>query len=111
MAKRKITQKNYNDLKEMTASEFEAVARMATSMAKEVRELEEANEENFDRILDYDRSMRTAFHALAKGFMYQAGNPRYWGTEAREAMRQALDNVGRTIEAIERGDIAKRRAY
>ena len=104
---RKITKKGYNDYKELIASEYEAIARMATSMAQRVNELEEANEENFDALMVHHTCMRTAFHSLHKGYLYQI-NPRYYGTKGQDVIRQALDNVGTTIEKVEAGNFRNR---
>ena len=98
MAK-KISQKNYNDLKEIISGEYEAISRMATSMVSRLEELKEATPENFEALMVHNSCMRAAFHALAKGYVYQV-NPRYYGTYGQKAIKEALDNVGRTIEEV-----------
>jgi hypothetical protein len=100
MAK-KISKRTYNELKEIISGEYEAISRMATSMISRLEELEEANPENFETLMIHDRCMRAAFHALAKGYVYQV-NPRYYGSYGQQAIKEALDNVGRTIEEVER---------
>ena len=97
---KKISKKHYTEYREMTASEWRVVSRMAEMMAEEVDGLEEATNSNFELLCNYDRAMRAAFHTCHKGFGYLT---RYsWASPmAREAMKNAFDNIGKTIEDIE----------
>ena len=107
---RKITKKGYQEFQSLTVSELEAVSRMALSMAETAKELEEANENNFDKLLIIDTSMRAAFYALHKSYAYQV-NPRYYGTVAAEKIKQSLRNVVHTVEDIESGKISRTDKY
>ena len=97
-----INKKNYNDFLEMTASELRVVAKMAERMAQDAEALETPNEENYQHLLTMDTCMRAAFHAMHKGYsMMVRPYSRIIRADGSKRMKEAFENIGRTIDAIE----------
>ena len=97
-----INKKNYKDFQEMTASELRVVAKMAERMANDAEALESPTQENFEHLLTMDTCMRAAFHAMHKGYsMMVRPYSRIIRADGSKRMKDAFENIGRTIEAIE----------
>tara|TARA_R110002051_G_scaffold128215_7_gene201848 strand:+ start:546 stop:857 length:312 start_codon:yes stop_codon:yes gene_type:complete len=97
-----INKKNYNDFLDMTASELRVVAKMAERMANDAEALESPTQENFEHLLTMDTCMRAAFHAMHKGYsMMVRPYSRITRADGSKRMKEAFENIGRTIDAIE----------
>ena len=97
-----INKKNYKEFLEMTASELRVVSRMAESMAQRAEALESPTQENYEGLLVIDTCMRAAFHAMHKGYsMMVRPYSRIIRADGSKRMKEAFDNIGRTIDAIE----------
>ena len=101
---KKINKKAYNDFIELTASELRVVSRMAENMAKraeslEANDLQSATQERFDHLWIMHDCMRSAFHAMHKG--YVMATEEKFGRGYNEEVRTALRHLGQTIESIE----------
>ena len=97
-----INKKNYNDFLDMTASELRVVAKMAERMANDAEALESPTQENFEHLLTMDTCMRAAFHAMHKGYsMMVRPYSRIIRADGSKRMKEAFENIGRTIDAIE----------
>lgn len=97
-----INKKNYNDFLDMTASELRVVAKMAERMANDAEALESPTQENFEHLLTMDTCMRAAFHAMHKGYsMMVRPYSRITRVDGSKRMKEAFENIGRTIDAIE----------
>ena len=97
-----INKKNYKEFLEMTASELRVVSRMAESMAQRAEALESPTQENYESLLVIDTCMRAAFHAMHKGYsMMVRPYSRIIRADGSKRMKEAFDNIGRTIDAIE----------
>ena len=97
-----INKKNYNDFLEMTASELRVVAKMAERMANDAEALESPTQENFEHLLTMDICMRAAFHAMHKGYsMMVRPYSRIIRADGSKRMKEAFENIGITIDAIE----------
>ena len=97
-----INKKNYKEFVEMTASELRAVSRMAERMAQDAEALESPTQENFEHLQSMDVCMRAAFHAMHKGYsMMVRPYSRIIRADGSKRMKEAFDNIGRTIDAIE----------
>ena len=97
-----INKKNYKSLQEMTASELRVVANMAERMANDAEALESPTQENYEHLLSMDVCMRAAFHSMHKGYIYIT-RPfnKVVRNNGEHKVREALNNIGRTIENIE----------
>ena len=97
-----ITKKNFETLKEMTASELRVVAKMAERMAQDAEALDLPTQKNYEHLLSMDVCMRAAFHSMHKGYAYIT-NPysKILRNNGAHEMKEALNNIGRTIEDIE----------
>ena len=104
MKTKTINKKAYNDFIELTASELRVVSRMAERMAQEAEALEandlqHATQEKFDHLWIMHDCMRSAFHAMHKG--YGMAIEEKFGRGYNEEIRNALNHLGETIENIE----------
>ena len=99
---KKINKKNYKDFLEMTASELRVVSRMAERMAQDAEALKDPTQENFEHLLTMDTCMRASFHAMHKGYsMMVKPYSRIIRADGSKRMKEAFNNIGRTIDAIE----------
>ena len=97
-----INKKAYKEFLEMTASELRVVSKMAERMAKDAEALESPTQENYEHLLSMDVCMRASFHAMHKGYIYIT-RPfnKVVRNNGEHKVREALNNIGRTIENIE----------
>lgn len=97
-----INKKNYKEFLEMTASELRVVARMAERMAQDAEALETPTQENYEHLQSMDVCMRAAFHAMHKGYIYiTKPYAKVVRNNGEHKVREALNNIGITIENIE----------